>query len=230
MGIICEIDLDQAKNYANSVVMTRVNNKKQKVYFKLRCDETNLIEAINFVKNNKYFICTVYNGLEDSEVYQNITKDTGVLIIRVTEYGNNIKGEDIESLLESTPDGITPIVKLPEEFNDLHLIWEFSKKYDRVRFCGGDLFCINGCRLGCCGEELFNKLGVNEKNRQLDKIGCSCYYDVYDFEELELEITKVEKEKKAKTNNTKKKATKKAKKPKISFLDLMSGKSLNFND
>ena len=226
MKAICKLDYEQAKEYANAIVSGVVGKKKyDDVFFRVRCDDTNLADTIQLVKANQKFICVDYNGMEEFEGYVNLTEDVGVLIIRVFEYGNNITETDVQELLDSTPSGVTPVIKMPEDFKDLHLVWKFSRKFPKVRFCGGNLFSLDGCRLGCCGKELFMSLNVKEKNFELDKVGCSCYFDVYDIDEIKLKISK----KKAKRNvKAKSSANKnKSKKPKISFVDLMAGHTLS---
>ena len=223
MSVICEIDYNDAKKYVGKNVTTKVNNKKQKVYFKLNCDNLNLKESINFVKANKNFICVNYIGQVNSETYQNLEDTQGVYIIHVKEVGNNISDVDIEQVLEDTPKGVIPIIKLPEDFSDLRKIWDFSRRYKRVRFCGGDLFNCDGCRLGCCGIELMKSLGINEDIKEFNKVGCSCFCDVYDFEDLDLTTTNMS-SRSSSSRSTKNTGTKK---PKVSFSELMKAKPLS---
>ena len=223
MSVICKVGFDQVKGYVNSNVTTRIGKRKHKVYFRIGCDEINLMEAINVVKANDNFICIDYIGAEESDVYRNL-KNTGVLIIRTHEFGNNITDEDVESIMNDTPDGVTPVIKLPNDFMDLRLVWKFSKKFSKVRFCGGDLFSVDGCRLGCCGTELFRSIGVNERQKDFNKVGCSCFYDVVNIDDIEIEVS----QKKSRSSGAKKSAKKPtAKKPKISFASLLSANPLD---
>ena len=229
MSVICEIDYLNAKKYIGKNVSTKINNKKHKVFFKVCCDNTNFIESIDFVSKDDNFICIDYRGLSDSDDYTHLSDNKGTYIIRVYELGNNITSDDVENVINETPKYVTPIIKLPEDFNDLRLIWEFSKHYPKVRFCGGDLFNCSGCRLGCCGLDLMRSLGIKEKNLNLDKVGCSCFCDVFQFEDLELIVTnkKVAKRNTIKTEKSNKPKEKTVKKAKVSFSSLIATNPLD---
>ena len=119
MSVICEVSYDEAKNYIGKNVSAKIGNKKQKVYFKLNCDDLTLKESINLVKNNKNFICLNYIGLTDNTEYKSLDSNLGIYMIRVTELGNNITDADVQNVINETPKGVVPIIKLPEDFPTL---------------------------------------------------------------------------------------------------------------
>jgi hypothetical protein len=83
------------------------------------------------------------------------------------------------------PTGITPVFKLKSNFVDLESLYKFNQSYPKVRFCGGNLFAIKGCNIGCCGISLLNAKGINyDLDAYYRKGLCNCALEVHEFSEL----------------------------------------------
>lgn len=203
MSVIVRASYNEAKKYRNKTVHTTVNGKKHNVYFKVVCDDLDLEDCIELAKSSSNVIMLDYQGIEGKEV------PDGVYVGKTFDWGSNITESDVENIVKNeTPRGMTPIIKLPDSFNDLEFVWRMSQKYGKVRFCGGHMFCATGCNLGCCGVDIMDKHNIKHSDNNLIKTGCCCAFDVLDDTDLELEVGAV-----------KQQASKK--KPKLSFNDLL---------
>lgn len=158
MAIICSVDYSTALGYKGMNLSAKYNNKKHKVYLKLNCDDYILEDGLSLARVSKNILMVNYQGIGTSQVYLGLTNDTGIYVGRVMDFGNDITEEDIERLVVNIPEGITPIIKLPEDFTNLRFIWEVSKKFPRVRFCGGKLFAIEGVKVGAIGVDILDRV------------------------------------------------------------------------
>lgn len=158
MAIICSVDYSTALGYKGMNLSAKYNNKKHKVYLKLNCDDYILEDGLSLARVSKNILMVNYQGIGTSQVYLGLTNDTGIYVGRVMDFGNDITEEDIERLVINIPEGITPIIKLPEDFTNLRFIWEVSKKFPRVRFCGGKLFAIEGVKVGAIGVDVLDRV------------------------------------------------------------------------
>lgn len=189
MAIIVKADYNVVFAYNGKKVTTKYNGKKHQVLFKLACDDTNLRESIALAKVSENIIMLDYQGLANTPEYLSLIGDTGVYIARTFEFGNNFTEADIQGVLDETPSGITPIIKLQNDFNNLELIYKLCNQFPRVRFCGGHLFCLSDCRIGCCGLDIMEKSGIKYSVDSYNKTGCCCALEVVDYMGLELEAS-----------------------------------------
>lgn len=120
-------------------------------------------------------------GLDTKGVYVGVPYD----------FGMDVTESDIENVLNELPEGVTMIIKLPEEYCNMEFVYNMSIKYNRVRFCGGDLLNIPRCNIGCCGNDVAERKGIKLKSVTLRKIGCGCALKVLDSKDVEL-VTGVE--------------------------------------
>lgn len=189
MALLVTVDYATALKYRGKSVSSVVDGKKQKVYFILLCDDTNLIDSIKLASVSRNILMTEYQGLPNSQVYRELDSNHGVYVGRVYDCGCNITEEDIVGILEEVPESIKPILHMPKDFDNLHFVWKMCKKYPRLRFSGGTLFNVDGTRLG--------RVGVDTVAQEKIKISMDCYrfngnmdiMNVVSAEDLELEAT-----------------------------------------
>lgn len=221
--VVAKCDYDYAVQFKGKVITAKFENKKYRVLLRVRCDDLTLLDAIELAKKSKNIVMLEYQGTGDSMQYSALTPNMvgNVYIGRIVEFGNNISDEDIEGVLEDTPETVTPILKLPDDFSNLELVWKLCKKYEKVRFCGGCLFSIDGVRIGCCGSDILEKSGIKAQNESLFKpdCACCCALKVTDFEKLdEIELS----DKPEKTSSTKSSSSGGKKQKTLLFSSLMS--------
>jgi hypothetical protein len=160
MAIISSVDYSTALSYKGMNLSTKYDNKKHKVYFKLVADDYSLQDAINLARVSKNILMINYIGLPSNAYYLSLTSNTGVYIGRVIDFGNNITEEDILGAIKDVPEGVVPIINLPEDFNNINFVWKMCQKYPRIRFCGGNLFAIDGVKIGMVGIDTLDKQGI----------------------------------------------------------------------
>lgn len=158
MAIISSVDYSTALSYKGMNLSTKYNNKKHKVYLKLDCDDYTLEDSLNLARVSKNILMVNYQGLDTSSSYLGLTKDTGIYIGRIIDFGNDITEDDVLRIVKIIPEGVTPIINLPEDYKNLHFIWKISKKFPNIRFCGGHLFAIEGIKIGAIGVDILDKV------------------------------------------------------------------------
>lgn len=225
MSIVVKTNYETANKYANGRVVTKYNNKKHQVYFRVSCDDYSLNSCIELAKKSDNIVMLDYEGLPMSQTYTSLTSDTGVYIGIKIEVGMDFSEEDLVRILNDTPEGVTPIVKLPDEYKNIRFLYNMCKKYSRVRFCGGATFNISGCRLGCCGADVLEKNNIKFPADVVMHTGCSCGLEVVDDEGLEFEVSqKVVKQPKTPRAPKEKPSSPAPKKKAVSsFTSLLSG-------
>lgn len=210
MAIISSVDYSTALSYKGMNLSAKYNNKKHKVYLKLDCDDYTLEDSINLARVSKNILMVNYQGLETNPAYLNLTQDNGIYIGRIIDFGNNITEDDIQRLISGVPSGVTPIINLPEDYKDLHFIWSISKKYPKVRFCGGNLFAIDGVKVGAIGVDILDKVEAKYDVEAYNLSGRLDALEDVDINTIEITATskpdKAPKEKKSSSSGTKKKS------------------------
>ena len=197
MAVIVKTSFDNAKQYKGKGVYTKIGNKKHNVYFKVIVDDFSIEEALN--TNDSNIIMYDYQGMTSNPVYLGI-EETNSYIAKTYENGNNITETDIIAVINEVPNGVVPIIKLPDDYKDFEFICKMCDKYSRLRFCGGCMFCAVGCRIGCCGRDVLENAGIKFTDNNYIKEGCACALDIISDEGIELEVT----ERKIKTTERKK--------------------------
>lgn len=189
MAIISSVDYSTALSYKGMNLSTKYNNKKHKVYLRLDCDDYTLEDSINLARLSKNILMVNYQGLDTNIYYQSLIQNDGVYVGRIIDFGNDITEDDIKRIIEKVPNGVVPIINLPEDYKDLHFIWEISKKIPRVRFCGGHLFAIEGIKVGAIGIDILDKV---EAKYDVDAYNLECRVDALedvDISSLEISAT-----------------------------------------
>ncbi len=192
-------ELEQYKGLNTSMVHLK---KKHRVFFKVICDEHTVEDSVALFNSYRNVLYLEYIGLP--ETLQNIDLK-GAYIGVVQEFKMDVTVEDVELVLQGLPKGVTLIAKLPLECHDMYLVEHLSKKYDNIRFCGGNLFLLDGCKIGCCGADTLKSRGLSYTDNVLCKKGCGCAFPTYLYSELAVDtITGVEYSKHTKTTKAKK--------------------------
>ncbi len=210
------------QKYLGKQIKGTVNGKEVVLYIRLLCDEFDVMEGIDLISKNDNILLLDYVGSDFSPVYMGLTAEVvgDNCLIKITDVEDTLTESFVESIVADTPSGVIPVLRLPESFKDLELIYKLNQSYPNVRFCGGTLFVIDGCNIGCCGMELLKKKGVNYDLDAYYRNGlCDCALEVHDFSEVKnISIIKDEQqidniEQKKETQGTQ-----------IQFADLLQGK------
>ena len=176
----------EIKKYLNKQVKAIYQDNEVIVYFRVLCDETNVIEVLENCSKATNVIAVDYVGDKQSPCYcclpYDLVKDNYIITI----YKVDILEESIvKQIIGMTPNGVTPIIQLNKNFSDLEKIWRLNKQYPKVRFCGGHLFCISDCNIGCCGMDILDKKGISYDTDAFYRINpCNCALNVCDFKDI----------------------------------------------
>lgn len=184
---VVKTSLDVAKEYTGKSVSTKVHGKRYQVFFKVEVDDFNLEEAIAYASRDKNIITLEYVGTNDYIMRVNDFK--GVYITWSKELGMEFNESDIAHVEETTPDGVTPVIKLPAEYKNIRFIYNMSKKFSRIRFCGGHIYAFDGCRFGCCGRDILMRLNIKFNEEERVHEGCSCAVPVFEDSVVDLDAT-----------------------------------------
>ena len=186
MALIVKTDVNMATQYQVGNVSTKYNGKKQKVLFRVLCDDTNLKEAVKLAKSSSNVLSVVYQGITNDFSEYDLN---GVSLVKEFNVGDNVSSSDIVDILDSVSDNITPVLLLPETFKDLQLIYNLCNQYDRIRFVGGKLFPINGVRLGYCTTAKLEKCGAGIINSNMFNPNFEYGNEVLDCAGLEFTVS-----------------------------------------
>lgn len=189
MAIISSVDYSTALSYKGMNLSTKYNNKKQKVYLKLNCDDLTLADCLELARLSKNIVMINYQGIDTNVTYLSLTEDSGIYIGKVIDFGNNITLEDIQRIENQVPKGVVPIINLPEDYNNLEFIWRASKKFPRVRFSGGNLFAIEGVKIGQVGVDILSKFETKLDASVYSSDGRTDCVDVVDINTLEITVS-----------------------------------------
>lgn len=158
MSIICKVDYDTAKQYKGCNLKTKYNNRTHQVGLKLICDDSTLKDSIELARGNNNILMVEYKGLDTNEDYINLTKkDTdGVYIAKVLDI-LTVDEDIINNVISDLPEGITPVIRLPEDYCNIEFLVNITKKYPNIRFANGILFSISGVNVGSVGIDILSK-------------------------------------------------------------------------
>lgn len=219
MSVIVRTSFENAKQYKGKGVSTKIGNKNHNVFFKVIVDDFSIEEALS--SNDSNIVMYDYQGMISNPVYLGIA-ETSIYITKSYEYGNDVSESDILEVLNEVPAGVTPIIKLPSDYKNFEFVCRMCDKFPRIRFCGGIMFCAEGCRIGCCGRDILDDAGIKYSDSSSIKEGCACALDIISDEGLELTIS----EKKAKSERKKSSSSSGTKKAKTNMFGDLLG---NFN-
>ena len=214
--LIAKTDYEVANRFRNIGATTKIGNKKHQVFFKVYCDDLTIDECLDLFRASRNVLMLEYQGNLSTLAIKDLK---GVYITKVYDFGNNITEEEIKDVVEELPDGMVGIIRVPQEYSDMHFVYNMSQKYPNIRFCGGTMFCFDGCRIGCCGRDILDKNGIKYDKNQYMFEGCSCAIETVLADDIELEEGKPYKSSDGKGSGSKKssKSSKKA----VKMQDLM---------
>lgn len=191
MSVIYDVDLETAKNCGKFNLTTKIDGKKHKVYLKLHSGIEDIQESIELCRKRKDILLVEYQG--DILALEKV-KNNGVQINFVEEVGNNLTSEHIDNILSDFPSGLTLVLKLPNDFNNLELVYKLNKKYPNVRYLGGNLFRLRGLKVGSFGEDLLESKGIKVPkhsylvSKEEDILPCYSDLDIEYSERSEKEV------------------------------------------
>ena len=131
-----------------SAIKTKYKGREKSHYIRFIVDEYSIQSALEKVRDNKWVVALDYEG--DISYLNNVKYeeyDKPVIVFREIE---KVTEDIIRELMKSVPFWVRVAVKTPGDFNDMRVIFNLSKKYPNIRFCGGK-FLVDGCNIGCIG-------------------------------------------------------------------------------
>jgi hypothetical protein len=185
--ILLRCKIDEIKPKLGNELKGFLNNKEEVLYIRLLCDETDIFDGIALMQQYKNILMIEYTGTDFNPIYFTLTSDVigDNYVIQIMPIDNAPTENYIKCVAEETPTGLIPVVKLPVDFCDLELLYKLNQKYPRVRFCGGNLFNIAGCNIGCCGIDLLESKAIKYDLDAYYRAGnCDCALQVCDFKEV----------------------------------------------
>lgn len=229
MAVLVRANLSDIFAYKGKNVTTKIGSKKHQVLFRVEVDDFSLVQAIEHSKNDKNVLMLDFAGTENFIKSCSVDASGKIPYVGVrVEVGLNLTEQDIVNMLAVYPEWVTLVIKLPDEYKDMQFLYEMCKKYNRIRFCGGHTFNIDGCRLGCCGLDLIEKLDIKVNNVNYIHQGCSCALESFDITDVELVVSQ-KAERSSNTGSSKSKSKSSTpKKSKAVFSDLLKKGAVDF--
>ncbi|MNL91204.1 hypothetical protein D3C81_09340 [compost metagenome] len=155
-----------------------VNSKQVNLFMRVLVDETNIHEAITKFRECKWVVALDYVG--DQEVLRDL--DTAGVVVLIKKEIDKLD-MNVDFIMKSIPNNIRVVFKLPETYCDMQSIVSFSKRYENIRFCGGNFIRLEEAKLGCIGvEDIFKK--VAESRIPLVSQGCACIFNYVNLEDV----------------------------------------------
>lgn len=152
-----------------SALKGEVNGKAVNLFMQVEVDNSNVEQALERFKGNKWVVGLDYVG----DVQQLVGLNLNGLNVLVKKDYDGV--EQIDEALKGIPEGVNLVMKLPLDYSDMRVIHTYSQKYPNLRFCGGTLLRINGCHIGCIEQQdVFKK--IPDSKLSLVCEGCSCVY------------------------------------------------------
>lgn len=209
MAIICDVGFDTAAKYKGKSLKAPYGKKKQSVYLKVHADDSNLQECIELAKQSKNVLMVSYQGTCSWEVYPFLANLRGVYVgCTVGDFGLDVSEEDIVGAVEDVPDGVTPIISLPKSYTDVEFLWRVSQRYPQIRFTGGNLFAVNGLKVGEIGVDTLESSGIKtDASQYVVKDGVDVLESA-DFSELEIDASGKESSSSTRSKSTTPKSSK----------------------
>lgn len=211
--VLIKVNEETASKYRNGNCYAIQGKKRMPSLFRLEADDYTIEDALNEFKENKNVAVIDYVGnmskLEslDSSAFESVYIVYKHVLEEVTE-------NDVAEAVHSTPIGVVCMCELPEDFNDMKFVYDMCIKYPSVRFCGGYLFRLEGCRIGYCAKDTLDE-NINVKSEKYIASGDGCIFQYVDLDTVELELKQPSmKSKKKSSKSIKAPSVAKATKPK----------------
>lgn len=188
MGVIVKLGVEEYRQFSGKKVTTKIEKKNHNVFFRLVIDSETYSEGISMFETNLDVLSVQYAGIVTSlDTVARLANMRGVAIDVEHEFLDTVTEEDVYGLAEETISGVTVLIKLPETYCDMEFIYNMSQAYKNVRFCGGNLFTIEGCRLGCSIEARLKRASIAPEIGIIDS--CCSGLIRYELEALKLEVS-----------------------------------------
>ena len=126
-----------------TAVKGEVNGKTVNFFLVVNVDETNLVEAIERFRGNRWVVALNYSGNLDALSGVDVG-DRLVLVVKQFE----TLDINVDFTMNSIPPNVTLVVELPKTFHDMRLVKSYADKYPNIRFEGGHFLHLEGIPLG----------------------------------------------------------------------------------
>ena len=220
--ILVKCRIKDIKKYLGQQLQATVNGREVKVYLRLLCDEIDIMDGLELSDKYDNIVMLDYIGDDFSPVYMNLTERTTgkSCVIRIIDIEDELNETVIKNHLSMIPNGVTPVFKVKSNYADLETLYKLNQIYPKIRFCGGTLFAIKGCNIGCCGIPLLEEKGIKyDLDAYYRKGLCNCALEVHDFSDLRnIKVVEIEQPSDIVTD-----VKEEAEKTQIQFSDLFGG-------
>jgi len=203
MAILVRGSVEEVKAYRGRKVCTKIGTKKHQVYFRVEVDDFSFEEAVTTLRGSSNVVMFDYSGSEPFiKGYVPNVPIEGICVGVKVPVGADMTVDEVKRLLAEYPSWVTLILQLPEGYKNMELLYNINAKFKNVRFCGGYLFRLDGCKVGCCGADVFASKGITINDNNLIKDGCGCCMPTMAYEDVELEITTKDERQKSSNGST----------------------------
>jgi hypothetical protein len=199
--VIVKVNQETASQLRNGNCYAVVGKKKTPALLYIEADDYTIVDAIEEFKANKNVGVVEHMGTHNklsslsSEIFR------GAYTILTHEL-STVTEEEVEKAVASTPAGVACMCKLPDDFCDMRFIRAMCDKFLNLRFCGGYLFRLDGCRLGYIAKDTLSD-AINVKTDKLIATNSGCIMNYVDYEAVSLELKAPTKSKSKATNASK---------------------------
>lgn len=165
-----------------SAIKTKYKGKEKSHYIRFVVDEYSIQSALERVRDNKWVVALDYEG--DISYLNNVKYDVNDKPVIIFKQLDEISELTIKSIMRRIPLWVRVAIKTPEDFNNMRVIFDLSKKYPNIRFCGGNFLRLGGCNVGCIGREDIPRKVAESKIDYYTK-GCNCIIKTLNIEDIE---------------------------------------------
>lgn len=217
----------------NTGAKGEVNGKKTNFFMVMNVDETNFEQAIdrygktkgvvafNFVGNPTFLQTSPLIGLSEKPILFEQDVSQGVDLVGV------------QQTMLALPQTIRVVFKLNEDFKDMRFVHSESQKYPNIRFEGGNLVRLAGCKIGAIDPaDIPKKIAVSRidltPSPQNSAVMAYIHIDdvdtieFYPFKDVQPKSSRVSKVKTPKTPKEKTSKSSKTSKPKKQLSSLLA--------
>lgn len=140
------------KEVQNTGAKGEVDGKRVNFYMIINVDETNFVDAVERFSFTKGVVAFNFVGnptfLQTESIVRTVEKP---ILLRIPL--ENVNTIDIQQTMIQYPTNVRIVFVLPKDFKDMRLIYNESQKYANIRFEGGKLIRLIGCKIGAIGVE-----------------------------------------------------------------------------
>ncbi len=196
---------EDIRPYENATITAKASKGRRKIAkFIIDMDDYNYTEILDIASKCKHIVQVNYIGSDELLATLQIPQNLYVTKTYDLVDMNNIT--EIQNFLSTVPNGITPVLRIPEQHKDNEVLmrWSYgiSTLYPNIRVVGGNFFYIEGARVGYIGKDMLEALG--DKDTPNYEYSDYCF-EVYTLDDVEITIGAIKEPKipKAKATSTK---------------------------